>query len=205
MARLDPVDDEGVAEGFSRQPLFATEAERPVPAPMVRPQPVPHEANDQAAPVSITAAVASATGVQHQPTGRPAPAGLDPALNEMVRAIDKALANSNQSIIDALKGAAAVPAQPARRRWAPLFAAVGLASAAFGAVLAGGAAYALLGTRAPAAVAVGSNSQAYADSWTYLWQASPAFRECWTNHIRTRQPQSCAVTIGIPAPAGRAQ
>lgn len=182
MARLDPVDDEADSEGFSRQPLFASEAERQAPAPLPRPQPVPHDGN-----------------------GKAISAGLDPSLNEIVRAIDKALATSNQAIIDALKSAAVVPVQPIRRRPTPLIAAVGFASAVLGAALAGGATYALLGTRAPAAAAAGDNSQAYAHSWTYLWQASPAFRECWTNHIRTRQPQSCAVTIGTPAPAGRTQ
>lgn len=206
MARLDPTDsdEQGDLDGFSRQPLFAPDTVRP-PAARIPPARSASEDDDrEASPTQSSGPVRGAAGAPHPAAGATPHQAIDQAVREFARSVDRALAKSNEAIIDALKAAPIAQPQQSRRRARLLTPSIVALSACLGAAIAGGATYAAGRNAVPPGTAVDPNTRALADSWSYLWRASPSFRDCWTDHARTRQAQTCTVTIGGPAPAGRA-
>lgn len=143
---------------------------------------------------SASTPLASTPRAPAPPAPAPQSPSDDPATSvaEAVDRLERALTNTQGAILDALKSTpSATQTRPTRRRmWFALWAALA------GAALSGGATYAALTFLAAPAATADPRLQAWADSWSYLWRVSPAFRECWTSFVGTRRPQVCTLSLG---------
>ncbi len=219
----DP-DDRGAADrgGFSPivDPRAVSRRSHPQPRrhetghagagadPLDRLPPLSPAAHPGASPGPVFGPPASEPGARVR-TPRPGSAapvgeGVTPgsaAFEDALRRFERTVAETNQVILDALKSRSPVPAPPAPRRTVLVAASSTLLAVA----LAGGVAVTALsggigGGRGDQEDAARQRLRAEADSWAYLWRTSSGFRDCWTSHARTGQPQRCTITLGASAP-----
>ena len=131
-----------------------------------------------------------------QPDHRQRGGELDEAIDQLRRANLEA----NQAIVDAIKALSAVPTAPSNLPgWSRPAALIVLAAVtASVTALAAMSAIPDLAARDAAlnAQPLASQERHWAESWAYLWHASPHFRECWGTHLRTAQPTTCSISLG---------
>ena len=174
-------DDEATATPPAAPPAAATPAaDKPRSAPM--------------------AVVAPSEAEPAPATAGPAPAAPDPAqaIYDGLERLEKVLLNTQTAIADALKSPEAPAKTYPNRRSIRLAAWTGLAAV----VLSSGLTYGAITYLAIDQEPVDPRLRGWADSWSYLWRASPDFRQCWTAYLSTRQPQECRLTLGGPAAQG---
>ncbi len=159
----------------------------PVPTP---PAATPAVGTRRPLPVAIAA----------PPKAGPTQAAPDLAKDilEGLERLETVLLNTQTAIADALKS----PGTPAQaspiRRSIRTAAWTGLAAA----VLSSGLTYGAISYLAIGQEPVDPRVRGWADSWSYLWRASPDFRQCWTTYLNTRQPQQCRLFLGGPTAKG---
>lgn len=230
MAKLDDIPEaassDHEAERFSDKPLYQPGApalgkvENASSASDTSNGLEPATPSDAAAELYLSEEVSTASSVSTPPaatpavgTRRPLPvavaapptAGPTPAAPDLAKDIldglerlETVLLNTQTAIADALKSPGAPAQASPKRRSIRTAAWTGLAAA----VLSSGLTYGAISYLAIGQAPVDPRVRGWADSWSYLWRASPEFRQCWTTYLNTRQPQQCRLFLGGPAAKG---